>query len=54
MSRTNFVLCFNFKYTLLNVNYMSSNNYCTLFKVMLHLSQDYCTLSIDTIYITPT
>ena len=37
-----------------NVNYMLSNNYCTLLKVsyMLYLSQDYCTLSIDMIYYT--
>ena len=43
-----------FNYTLLNENYMLSNNYCTLLKVnyMLHLSQDYCTLSIDMIYYT--
>ena len=41
-------------YTFLNVNYMSSNNYCTLLKVnyMLHLSQDYCSLSIDMIHHT--
>ena len=49
-----FCTLLNFNYTLLNVNYMLTNNYCTLLKVnyMLHLSQDYCTLSIDMIYYT--